>query len=261
MGNGSSIPNNINKQTQLIQEIHAVANELSNEYTNKYLNPKFCTTVALVYNDKLMNFRHNQLDGIASTLGLVVDNPRHKQHLCSSIVKHYTDRLNLLAVIQQSLNFCSNRIFALTTGPRCDGNPEIFDQAECTKSGGNWINTVVPPNHEIPENKEWFNYLQHMQETYLKSLARLLDITKQLKEFDEDINDERLRGLGEEVEGLMDNMNSTCHQLYKLMLMKPTFTAEELRLQDESTNMNQQEAAARHAALRATKGLAPIAQK
>lgn len=128
MGNGSSIPNNINKQTQLIQEIHAVATELSNSYQSKYLDPKFCTTVALIYNDKLMNFRHNQLDGVASTLGLVVDNPRHKQHLCSSIVKHYTDRLNLLAVIQSSLNFCSNRIFALTTGPRCDGNPEIFDQ-------------------------------------------------------------------------------------------------------------------------------------
>ena len=42
------------------------------------------------------------------------------------------------------------------------------------------------------------------------------------------------------------------------MLMKPTFTQEEIRMQQETSNINNQEAAARYAALRASKGLNPI---
>lgn len=261
MGNGNSVPSNINRQTGLMQEIHGVATELIEQYNSKYLDPQFCTRVALIYNDRLMNYRKHELDGVTATLGLAVDNPKIKQNLCAAIVKHYTDRLNLISAIQHSLDYCSNRIFALTTGPRCDGNPEIFDQAECVNTGGRWAAKIIPPERDVAENNEWYQYLEHMQEIYLRSLAQLLDILKQLKKFDQDINEERLRVMGEEVKGLIDNMNGTCYQMYKLMLTKPTFTDEELRLQKESDNLNTQEAAARLAALRAAKGLPPVSSK
>lgn len=258
MGNGSSVPSNVNSQNTLIQEIHAVANELSETYRKKYLDPTFCTGVALIYNDKLMNYRKADLNNVAMTLGVVADTPGQKQQLCEVIVKHYTDRLNLIAAIQHSLNFCSNRIFAMTTGPRCDGNPDIFDQPACSKSGGRWINYLVTPDENIQENQQWFNYLAHMQSTYLQTLARLLDILKQLRDFDQDVNDETLKGIGKETEELVDMMQQNCSQMYKLMLTTPTYTSEEVMLKRESDVTEQQESAARIAALRAANDLAPV---
>ena len=258
MGNGQSIPNNINRQNQLIQEIHAVATDLTETYSTKFLDPKFCTTIALIYNDKLMNFRKHDLNNVSMTLGLVADIPEQKQQLCSKIVQHYTDRVNLIAAIQQSLNYCSNRIFALTSGPRCEGNPEIFDQAVCTQSNGRWVSAITPPDANVPENKLWYNYLYHMQSKYLEVLARMLDILKQLRDFDEDINDERLKMLGLEVEQLIDIMQGTCYQMYQLILTTPTFTQGELRKQQEDQQMSVQESSARLAALRAARGLPPV---
>ena len=258
MGNGNSIPSNVNQQNELIQEIHAVAQDLSESYRSKYLDPKFCTSVALIYNDKLMNYRKQDLNSVAMTLGVVADIPGQKQQLCEVIVKHYTDRLNLISAIQHSLNFCSNRIFALTSGPRCEGHPEIFDQAACTKEGGRWIGYIVPPDESIEENKQWFNYVERMQAVYLETLARMLDILNQLKDFDQDINDERLQSMGHEVEQLIDSMQKNCYQLYKLTLVTPTFTKEELAARQENDTISKQEAAARLAALRSSKNLPPV---
>jgi hypothetical protein len=258
MGNGNSVPSNINSQNNLIQEIHAIARELSETYKRKYMNPKFCTSIALIYNDKLMNYRKTDLNNVSMTLGVIADTPGQKQQLCEVIVKHYTDRLNLISAIQHSLNFCSNRIFAMSTGPRCEGHPEIFDQPACSKNGGRWIGYIVTPDANVTENQQWFNYLSHMQSTYMQGLARLLDIMKQLRDFDQDINDERLKALGQETENLIDSMQKTCSQIYKLMLTTPTYTTEELRMKQEDLQTTQTDAAARLAALRASQDLSSI---
>ena len=258
MGNGKSVPTNVNTQTDLIQKIYGIASELSEKYTNKYLDPKFCTSLALIYNDKLMNYRKQDLQGVSTTLGLVVDQPGQKQQICNSIIKHYTDRLNLIALIQKSTSFCSDRVYALTSGPVCTGNPEIFNQADCVNKGGRWDPYVVPPEEDLEENRQWYNYLYHMQDTYITSLSRMYDILTQLKDFDEDITDERLTVISDEVEELIINMSSNCSQMYKLTLTTPTFTKEEVRNKREEDIIRQNEAAARSAALRAARGLQPV---
>ena len=78
MGNGTSVPSNVNRQNELIQEIHAIAQDLGETYKSKYLDPKFCTTVALIYNDKLMNYRKQDLNNVGMTLGIVADIPGQK---------------------------------------------------------------------------------------------------------------------------------------------------------------------------------------
>ncbi len=258
MGNGKSVAANVNTQTELIQQIYAIASELSETYTNKYLDPKFCTTLSLIYNDRLMNYRKQELLGVSTTLGLAVDQPALKQQICDSIVKHYTDRLNLIAVIQQSTSFCSDRIYGLTSGPVCTGNPEIFDEAACKKNGGRWDPYIVSPDNTIIENKQWFNYVDHMQDMYIKSMSRMYDILRQLKDFDQDITDERLKTISDEVKGLISNMTSTCSQMYKLALTTPTFTPEEVRMKKQTIETSKNEAAARSAALRAASGLQPV---
>ncbi len=257
MGQGQSIDNELIHQNALIQEIHRVAQELSEKYTTQFLDPNFCNRLALIYNDKLLSYRKQELDGVSYTLGIVSDVPATKQKVCEAIVKHYTDRLNLIAGIQYSLSYVSDRIFALTTGPRCEGNPEIFDQERCTLSGGKWLNYLISPDPQIPENKAWFTYLKSMQDNYLASLKKLLDIIQQLKNYDTDINDERLKLLGDETRTIINSMHQHAYQMYKLILTTPTYTSDELQLLQEQEAIKKQESAARLAALRASKGLPP----
>jgi hypothetical protein len=261
MGNGKSIAANVNSQTELIQSIYGIAAELSESYKDKYLNPKFCTSVALIYNDRLMNYRKQDLLGVSTTLGLAVDQPGLKQQICDGIIKHYTDRLNMIAIIQKSTSFCSDRVYALTSGPACTGNPEIFDQGGCAAAGGRWDPYIVPPEEEIPENKQWYNYVEHMQDIYIRTLARLRDILMQLKNFDQDITDERLKDLSLEVEQLIANMTDNCSQMYKLALTTPTYTREELRMQKQDIEVSKKESAARKAALLAANGLEPVQEQ
>lgn len=256
MGGAQSISSKISQQNDIIQQIHKEARELSETYSKKFLDPSFCTQIALIYTDKLNNsVRKHVLDGVAVELGLVVDSPQLKDRVCESIVKHYTDRMNLIAAIVESLSFCSNRIFALTSGPRCNGNPEEFDQAACTQNNGTWVNYIVPPNPDLADNKQWYTQLKTMQDHYVKVLARLLDILKQLKDFDQDIDDEGLKKMGIEVGRLIDSMQGQCSQLYKLALVTPTFTEGELNMIAEQEQISEQESAARIAALRVAKGL------
>ena len=256
MGNGPSA-HNINAQNDLIQQIHGVARDLTETYTTKFLNPKFCTNVALIYNNKLMNFSKQELNGVSLTLGLVADVP-HKADICNAIVKHYTDRLNLVAAIQESLNYCSNRVFALSGGPRCVSDPEIFDQEVCTRNGGRWADVIAPPDEKVPENKVWYNYLFRLQEDYLKALARLLEILTRLRDYSEDINDEVLREMGVETQNLFRLMQESCGNIYKLALTTPTFTTDEVRAAENNKQIAAGDSAARTAALRAAHGLEAV---
>jgi hypothetical protein len=255
MGQSQSIDSSLVQQNALIQEIHNVAQILSEKYSSQFLDPNFCNRIALIYNDKLQRYRRQDLDGISYTLGIVSDIPATKGKVCEAIVKHYTDRINLIAGIQYSLSYVSDRIFALTTGPRCDGNPEIFDQEQCTLSGGQWQNYLVQPDQKIDENRSWFTYLKSMQDNYLGSLSKLLGLIRQLENYDNDINDERLKILSDEAKTTIDAMHQHSYQMYKLILTTPTYTNEELKLLREQDLIKKQDQAARLSALRTANGL------
>ncbi len=254
----SSIMGKQNRTTDLLQKIHNLIHDLSEEYSNKYMNPQFCNKVALIYRDKLKRFKKNEINGVSMSLGLVADVPQLKDRLCDGIIKHYTDRLNLVSAIRYSLSYCSNRIFALTSGPKCDSNPEVFSQEECVASGATWQNYVVSPDHTIEQNGQWYTYLNAMQDNYLSVLERLLEILTQLEKYDEDINEEKLKVMASEVERLIDSMKQQCQQLYKHALTTPTFTNQQLKAINEQQEITKQEAAARSAALRASQGTSPV---
>lgn len=246
------------QQAALIRKIHDIALALHEEYSTNFLDSAFCDKVTLIYGNKLTAFRKQQLDDVALQLGIVANVPQLKLQVCQNIVRHYTDRINLVAAIEQSLSFCSNRIFALTSGPRCESNPEIFDETECTKTGGRWNAFVVSPDESLSNNATWYERLTTMQSHYLEALSRMLAILEQLKSYDESITDDKLTALGQEVGTLIDAMQTQCGELYKLALVTPTFTSGELAMIAEQGAISSQENAARLAALRATRGLPPV---
>lgn len=247
MGNKQSSKS---KQEDLTKEIDQIAKKLSDYYSTNFLDPGFCNQIALSYNDKLLKASKGELSKTTSNLGLQVQSPGTKQKMCEVIIKHYTDRLNLLAGIQESIKYVSDRIFAITKGPRCEGNPEIFDKDNCDTSGGDWKPIVFMPDREVKENDQWFRDLQEMQDTYLANLEKLLKIVKQVRDYDQKINDESLRALKKNAKQIIHDMHKHAHGMYKVLLTSPTYTAEEVELINAQNMTRMQESAARVAALR-----------
>src|SRR6185295_19519299 len=110
MGQSQSIQKGIDQENALILEIREIAKELNELYSAHFLDANFCNRIALIYNDKLIGYRKQELDGVSYTLGLVNDMPSVKSKVCESIVKHYTDRLNLVAGIEDSLAYVTDRV-------------------------------------------------------------------------------------------------------------------------------------------------------
>ena len=248
-----------NKQSSsgvIIKEINQVAQKLSDQYSANFLDPGFCNQIALSYNDPLLKSSKKNLDNVSHKLGLQGKSGGTKQKMCESIIKRYTDRLNLLAGIQQSLSYVPDRILAITSGPRCEGSPEIFDQSKCSTAGGDWKDYLVPPDKNVSENDQWFEDLQDMQDTYLENLEVLLNIVKQIQDYDQKIDDESLQTLKKTTKNIIHNMHKHAHNMYKILLTSPTYSSEEVELIQQQGLAKKQETAARAAALRKLNNLA-----
>lgn len=248
------VEDKLKTQDNLLQQIHLVSQELSELYANHFLHPDFCNRIALIYNDKLMAYQKQEIDNISYTLGLVNDVPNVKSKICQTIVNHYTERLNLIAGIQSSLSYVSDRIYALTTGPMCLGNPEIFDQQQCKTKGGQWLPVVIRPDDNVTDNKLWYTYIDQLQSRYLTDLQQLLLVLDQLKRFDRDITDEQLKLIGQDAKLLIEQMHQYAHELYQLILTTKTMSPEEQKLYNEQQLIKQQETEARQEALKIANG-------
>jgi len=259
MGASNSQESYLNDRQALIDSIQEVASGLLETYTTKFLDKDFCDSLALTYTDQLVGYSQHELNGVAMRLGVKVNEPEMKETICAEIVEHYKRRNEIVAMLQASISYCSDRIFALTTGPRCEGAPEVFEQNECAKSGGRWIPMIVPPDESLDQNTYWYQNLYGLEEAYLSGLLRVLEILQELRDYAETLTNDRLQDIAEESKELIDNMQGMCYNLYKLALTTPTVTPSELDLMAEQEAISKQEAAAREAAIRASRGLPPVA--
>ena len=255
-----SVNDTLNRGTKLQQDILNIVNELTEQYETKYyLNPRFCQQIAIVYSNKLLQYSKLELRKVAYNLGLVVDDVALKDQICSAIIKHYHDRINLMAAIKESISHCSVRIFALTSGPRCEGAPEIFDKVACENKNKNknsskykWIPQYIPgetdgtgdqarielPDEELKENSLFYTRLNSMQTVYLTTLQKLLEILYDLKSKDKIISNEDLQQLTQRAEILIANMSTNCSQLYRLALSAPKINAAEQKMMIEHAQAN-----------------------
>ena len=239
----SSIKDTINKGRLLEQKILNIANELTTQYKHTYfLNPIFCTQLALVYSNKLNQYSKEELGGVAYRLGLIADMPKTKEKLCNIILNHYHNRINLIAAIQGSIGHCSNRIFALTTGPACKGNSEIFTEPECNAAKSDWIPQYIPgvdendpdaekitlPDQNLDENKPFYANLTKIQNVYLDGLAELLKIMENLKSNDTVISDENLKTIDNRAKLIIKTMHYQCSNLYDISNGMRKFTKGEV---------------------------------
>lgn len=250
--------NNNRIHVKLLQDIQSEAKRLSDLYSYKFLDENFCNRMALIYNDQLIKFRKQEIDNVQYTLGIVNDNPETKDKVCKMIVAHYINRIRLINKIETNLEYGLDRINAITVGPRCNGNPEIFDLDACQKRNGQWIDTVLLPDERVVENKNWYQQVHNMQQEYTGYLKKFMSILRQLDNFDEYVNDERLKYLEQEIDDLIIVTNEKIFQLYRLILSIPTYTISQIQQKNARDRQQKMDYAAKSSALRVSKGLPPL---
>ena len=249
MGQTQSIRSSLDAQTFLLTQIHEIGNELSKQYSQDFLNPDFCDQLALIYNDKLMQFRKQELDNIQYSLGIKSDNKELKRQVCDNIVNHYTTRLQLISTIEETLNFTTDRINAVTVGPKCVKFPNLFDQGECNKAGGTWepAGLEAIPDKNIPENVDYNILVMKLQQEYLTVLRQVL---KTLKNFKEDIDDRNLKKIITNTTDALTKLKTTTTDLYATILSTKKYTKQEADQLRRDQLQQEQTLAAKTAALR-----------
>ena len=265
MGSGPSIEAVREKKHEydiLIGELNSLAVDLSQHYHREFLNPDFCNRVALILTDPLMEYRTHTLNGVSVALG--IESPDHagKMKICSQIVELYARRVRLIENIQTSLSFVSERIYAVTTGPICAGNPNTFDPMKCKLDGGVWQAKSVLPDPEVKENLEWYQTVSMMHKRVMFAVNRLVGVLQLMKDRSSTVDEVMLTAKEEEVKSIVDTINEEVDRLYWQTVNLKTYTKaqiEEEKAQIAASKhaqvISEQIEAARIAQLRASSGL------
>ena len=255
--NSKKTYNNNRIQSEIIEKIHQKAKLLSEEYNNLFLSPNFCEKISMVYNDRLKKFRKQEIDGVQYTLGLTVEDRTVKEKACQIIVDHYIKQLKIIAKIDSSIDYCMHKINALTIGPRCNGYPDEHQIEECRNKGGQWVETVLLPDDQLLENKPWYQQVHDMQGEYIGILKKMESILRQLEDFDEYVNDEKLDSIEKEVDKMILTITTTTFERYRMILATQTYTEQQIREQKMKEETIRSDYAAKQSALRVSRGLPP----
>jgi len=277
---GSNPQEKIESETLKIKQLMS---KLIQEYRP---DKNMCAKTKLVYTDRLKQFKIPSINGVALEVGIIAEGrePQLKQELCKSLVEHYQKRVVLIENINSSINYCCNRIFALTgisdkeifknleiesnfEFGRCLHDSNIFTIEECDDS---WQSFIVKPDQRQPGNQNWYNNLSELQTTYLSTLEKLFAILEEINnannQVDEQITEEELDKLSNEVAELTENLNDTVNKIYTRIIVLKTETGSVLPdgnitqdMTNEQRNLEaKQRAAALRAAARMKAGLPPI---
>lgn len=244
-------------QDEIVLNIHQRAKKLTEQYNNLFLDPDFCKKITLVYNDQLNKFRKQEINGVQYTLGVKVEDPELNKQACQIIVEHYLKQIKLIAKIDSSIDYCLHKIRALTVGPRCNGFPDSHQMEECRQKGGQWIETILLPDDQLVENKPWYQQVHDMQTEYIGILKKLESVLRQLEDFDDYINDEKLDSLDSQVDQMIQTITITTFERYRMILATQTYTAQQIREKKMREATIQNNYSAQQSALRVANGLPP----
>lgn len=227
MGNSNSVETKNKSQDEKIFNIETTGNRLNRIYTEKYLDPDFCNQVTMINNDELIRFHHQKVNGKSYSFGYIGDVPQIKETICEGIQEEYRLKKELVNEILGCFRECNSRINSVTRGPICRGNPEIFNEVEC--SGLNqWLDKVAPPDSDIGENKKWYTTLDEMHAYFMKNITVLENILIDLDNHDDSFSIDKINTMLKIVEKIKQGLNIECSRFQRYILTIPTYTQEEL---------------------------------
>lgn len=233
MGGSYSVPEkDIEAIDGLMADIQVTAESLTRRYKNSFSDPEYCREMAMLYASELEDVDQFRIDGIAYRLGMSVQG-REKEKVCKKIAQNYVARLHLISAIENTLPDCYRRLNALSRGPICKSDPEVFNRDKCR----DWNFNVSPPPN-IPENSKWYEMVTKAFTTFNNHLYKMKSILEELKAYETGITDQRLGEMGEQVQQSIEILYEGCVSNYRKAVKLDTLTRKEAKEKREETPEN-----------------------
>jgi hypothetical protein len=228
MGNYSTVEYQNKQRDDKIFRIEMVGNRLAQTYSEKYLDPDFCNQVTMVNNDDLIRFHHQKVNGRSYSFGYIGDVPHIKETICEGIQEEYRLKKELVNEILGCFQECNARMDSITRGPICQGNPEVFNEAEC-RHPNRWVQNITIPTRNVRENERWFRTLAIIHKQFMKGLTTLENILIDLENHDDSFSIEKTKRMLRIVEQIKQLLRLECGRFQRQLLTIPTFTPAEVR--------------------------------
>lgn len=223
MGAGYSQPaSEIREIDNLMTDIQSTAQSLSKRYSASFADPNYCKELAVVYAQELTDMDSFTVDGLAYKLGMSVDG-KEKHMVCRKIAENYISRIYLIKSIENTLPECYRRLNAMSRGPVCESDPEIFEQSKCKK----WKRAYQPPPVEVEENSEWYTEATRAFSSFNNHLYKMKNILTELKDYGTAITDERLVEMGTSVKESNRILQEQCIGAYRKAMNVKTYSKDE----------------------------------
>jgi hypothetical protein len=222
MGNNTSLmPNNTDLLFNLIKD---ETNKLINNY-EFWTDSRICDKLELVYYDKLIQYKKDDLLNASIYIGVKQDTTIDKPKLCQNIIVHYKDRITLLKTIWDAVNKGYKRIDMAKNGPVCQNVDKfVEDFFTCQEYKGLWLNNIQYKNilQKIKKynlNSDQINYITNLQKyltNYMKQLYEAVILIKE--DVSNTIDNVSFIMVRDRVTNIIKKMNYICDIYYLLTI-------------------------------------------
>jgi hypothetical protein len=135
-----------------------------------------CANIEYLYKNQLLNLKKISLNNVASDLRLQY-NQNKKEVICDAIIEHFRDRLTLVRIITDSLDFCNQRINNFNQGGFCANHNPTFNKDQCTAAKFRWHHV----DDVLSSNKILVDQILLLKKKYVSYLTKLNGILEKLQ--------------------------------------------------------------------------------
>jgi hypothetical protein len=207
MGN---IKSKLKDKDKIVNEIVRVCNGLIEEYNYEFLNDSFCDRIAMIYKDEMMNrYDENTIQGISIDLGLTAHVPAVKKDVCRVIADHYVARMKIIMYIIRVLDGVSKYVDSIARGPFCYDDYQnllsLFDNNAPRQS--KQVCRIKKEYIDI-EDERIKPYMEDLMDKFVNTSKFMLNQVQFLKDYDQTIDDEKLKRIKENVDLEIEKLKS-----------------------------------------------------
>lgn len=221
---GSSL-NKSHRSYDLYNDIKISINELLDEY-KFWTNKKICNDLELVYYDKLIRFKKDDLVNASTAIGYKFHNNTNKSQICNKIVTHYTNRVNLLNYILNVVEVNQKKVIRANNGPVCTKiNGFVDDLYYCNQiKGAEWINKNAYKEHikKLKDHKKydlWKERLNNLDFFYEQNIKELQDIISKIKgDINNSMSDSEYNALVHHTKNILKKFNTLSNVYYLIVI-------------------------------------------
>jgi hypothetical protein len=166
-----------------------------------WTDEKSCAKYEVIYFNKLLKFRKNDLLDVASAIGYKYQqsptNPLKKEAICKDIICHFKRRIVLLSEILNVLDKVRTRVKSAVNGPVCRGVNKYIDNFITCNSVPNSLWLVEEEYQNMIKNlkktdkyNEWKKWVDKLDDKYFEYLQKIFRLIKTIKnDIDSTLND------------------------------------------------------------------------